>query len=283
MAQGTTIWHRLANIPYKLIFVIIIIWHVTMTLYPIVFPFVTDPQVQAYYDFIEDMPEGSVFLWDSSSTAQNIPTIKQIVLPLWIHMWRRPIKILVVHFFTDGPMNTMNALTLLETNYPEIYAMKTYGEDLVVLPYASGEESAIAAFAADIRSVFPNDLYGTPLDDLPMMDDVNSAADFYAGRFAPASTETAHGMVRVYVNTYGVIYAYGNLGQAGWSVYGPYFPKQMPYYFFSINANQYEALNGVPGINNQLFAATNGWTIILLGIIAIGNLGWFMSQRAEAE
>jgi hypothetical protein len=254
-----------------------------MTLYPVIFPFVIDPNVQAYWDYIEDMPDGSVFLWDSSSTAQNIPMIKQRIIPLWVHLWRQNIKILIVHFFTDGPMNTQNSLDVLEELHPEIYVQKTYGVDLVVLPYAAGEESSIAAFAADIRSVFPNDLYGTPLDELPMMDDINSAADFYAGRFAPASTETAHGMVRVYVNTYGVDYVYGNMGQASWSVYSPYYPKQMPHYFFDINANQYEALNNVPGINSQIFAATNGWSIIMLVIIALGNLGWFMIKRVEGE
>lgn len=283
MTTTQTIWSRLANIPYKVVFIILIVWHVSMTLYPVIFPFVIDPNVQAYWDYIEDMPDGSVFLWDSSATAQNIPMIKQRIIPLWVHLWRQNIKILIVHFFTDGPMNTQNSLDVLEELHPEIYAQKTYGVDLVVLPYAAGEESSIAAFAADIRSVFPNDLYGTPLDELPMMDDINSAADFYAGRFAPASTETAHGMVRVYVNTYGVAYVYGNMGQASWSVYSPYYPKQMPHYFFDINANQYEALNNVPGINSQIFAATNGWSIIMLVIIALGNLGWFMIKRVEGE
>jgi hypothetical protein len=56
-------------------------------------------------------------------------------------------------------------------------ADKEYGVDYVFLGYITGGESAIAQLASNIRSVYPEDHFGTPLDEIPMMDGVNTHED----------------------------------------------------------------------------------------------------------
>lgn len=57
------------------------------------------------------------------------------------------------------------------------FATAEYGVDYVYLGYITGGESAIAQLASDMRTVYPYDSYGTPLDDIPMMEDVNGWQD----------------------------------------------------------------------------------------------------------
>jgi hypothetical protein len=57
------------------------------------------------------------------------------------------------------------------------FATAEYGVDHVYLGYITGGEPAIAQLASDMRSVYPTDSYGTPLDEIPMMEDVNGWQD----------------------------------------------------------------------------------------------------------
>ena len=59
----------------------------------------------------------------------------------------------------------------------EDFARKVYGEDYVFLGYITGSESAITQLAGDMRSVYPQDHFGTDLDDIPMMANVNQWQD----------------------------------------------------------------------------------------------------------
>ena len=64
----------------------------------------------------------------------------------------------------------------LQDTVPD-FADKEYGVDYVFLGYITGGESAIAQLASNIRSVYPEDHFGTPLDDIPMMEGVNTHND----------------------------------------------------------------------------------------------------------
>ena len=57
------------------------------------------------------------------------------------------------------------------------FAGKQYGVDYVYLGFITGGESAIAQLASDFRSIFPRDAYGTPLDSIQMMQNVNTWRD----------------------------------------------------------------------------------------------------------
>jgi hypothetical protein len=59
----------------------------------------------------------------------------------------------------------------------EDFDAATYGEDYVFLGYITGGESAIAQLASNMRSVYPTDHFATSLDDIPMMQDVNTWHD----------------------------------------------------------------------------------------------------------
>ncbi len=50
------------------------------------------------------------------------------------------------------------------------FANKVYGEDYVFLGYMTGGESVVAQLGSNITSVFPQDHFQTPYDDIPMLE-----------------------------------------------------------------------------------------------------------------
>ncbi len=65
----------------------------------------------------------------------------------------------------------------IQETVAEDFAKAEYGVDYVYLGYITGAEPAVAQLASNIRSVYPKDAAGTPLDDIPMMKDVNGWQD----------------------------------------------------------------------------------------------------------
>ncbi|MCW4048760.1 MAG: hypothetical protein NWE89_03385 [Candidatus Bathyarchaeota archaeon] len=53
-----------------------------------------------------------------------------------------------------------------------------YGEDVVFLGYYAGQDAAASQMAVDMSSIFPADHFGTPLGDLPLMVEANTADDY---------------------------------------------------------------------------------------------------------
>jgi hypothetical protein len=55
---------------------------------------------------------------------------------------------------------------------------KEYGQDIVYLGYLTGTDTMMASLARDIAGTTSQDYYGTSLNSLELMNDVNTAEDF---------------------------------------------------------------------------------------------------------
>ena len=63
---------------------------------------------------------------------------------------------------------------MISRDFPEM----VYGEDYVDLGFKTGNEGVIKLVANDLRTQYPQDARGTPIDDIPMMAGVASIRDF---------------------------------------------------------------------------------------------------------
>ena len=66
---------------------------------------------------------------------------------------------------------------------------KKYCIDYVNLGFKTGAEAVIKGIAADIRALYTVDLKGTPISDIPMMNDVINIEDFDFVLLHPLSRE----------------------------------------------------------------------------------------------
>ncbi len=61
---------------------------------------------------------------------------------------------------------------------PALNTEYEYGEDIVFLGYFPGREDVVQQMGVDMWSVFPTDHFGTPVEDLPLMQNAKKATDF---------------------------------------------------------------------------------------------------------
>jgi hypothetical protein len=144
---------------------------------PIGLPLPIDPMTQEFYDIIDELPPGSK-VWmgnavGSGIIAEQLPGITACMSQLFE---RGDLKIVIINVIDREAEVIFSEYVLPEL---ERRGLPTeYGKDWAWLPYVPGVEVALAAMAADIRATVSVDRYGTPLDELEVMEGLNSVTDF---------------------------------------------------------------------------------------------------------
>jgi hypothetical protein len=166
---------RLASIDRRVFYWILFIALMVPFLSPIGFPITIAPNTQDLYDGVtgDSVAAGDVWIinfgYGVSAWSECHPGVTVCTKALF----REDAKIIFMgpHYDVELTYNK-----LLDTAGGD-FANKVYGEDYVFLGYITGGESAITQLASHMRSVYPTDHFGTDLDDIPMMADVNEWSD----------------------------------------------------------------------------------------------------------
>jgi subtilisin family serine protease len=157
------------------------------------------------------------------------------------HFFQKDVKMIFITFTPDG-----------EVFYPrhiaEVNTMgKEYGEDYVWLGYLAGVETAMAAVATDIRSVFPTDAYGTSLESLAVMQGINSGADIDFFLHSVESYDKVEAGLRQFRGKYGVVHGIITMTSTS-PLIEPYYPSQVVGLLAGVQgAAEYQTLTGVAG------------------------------------
>jgi len=163
---------RLANLDRRVFYWILFIALMVPFLNPIGFPLSVAENTQDLYDGItgDSVEPGDVWVLNLGYGVSAWPECHPGVTVVTKALLREGAKVIIMGPYYDVEL-TYNKL--LDTA-KEDFANKVYGEDYVFLGYITGGESAITQLAGNIRSVYPKDHFGDDLDDIPMMQDVNS-------------------------------------------------------------------------------------------------------------
>ena len=167
-----SIFTKLTNIDRRVFYWILFIALMVPFLSPIGFPITIADNTRDLYEGLtgDQVEEGEVWIvqfgYGVSAWSECHPSVTACTKLLF----REGAKIIFmgVHYDVELTYNK-----LLDT-VSEDFAGKVYGEDYVFLGYITGGESAAAQLASNIRTVYPEDHFGTSLDDIPMMDGINS-------------------------------------------------------------------------------------------------------------
>ena len=122
------------------------------------------------YRAIDSLPPGSLILlgvdFGASSQAEMLPLLANIT----DHIFRGGRRLLVISLTDQGPLLSSVTLHNVAARHDAVY-----GRDWALLGTIPGEETALLRFGRDIRSVFTVDLMGNPVEDMPLMKNVNNA------------------------------------------------------------------------------------------------------------
>jgi hypothetical protein len=169
-----SILSKLSDIDRRVFYWILFVALMVPYLNPIGLPINIASNTQELYDGVtgDSVEEGEVWIinfgYGVSAWSECHPAVTVCTKALL----REGAKIIFVGIHYDVELTYKK----LHQTVPD-FADKEYGEDYVFLGYFTGGESGVAQMASSIESVFPEDHYGTPYDEIPMLQDVEDVHD----------------------------------------------------------------------------------------------------------
>ncbi len=256
------------------------------------FPEQPTAPVQAVFDKIESLPEGSRVLIAFDYEPGNAPELQPMATAWVWHCARKHLRLYVVSLWPLGPQladSTLNAV--LKSDFLDF----KYGVDYVQLGYKPGLETVIKAIALNFKGLFTTDARKTPISDIPMMRDVTSVDDMDLILSLSAGAPGTKEWIQYAATPLDVPLASGCTGVQAPLLY-PYYPRQMLGLLGAIKgAAEYEAAllkkypqygekngqarpeftQGIQRMGPQLVAH-----VVILVLIILGNVALVLSRRA---
>jgi hypothetical protein len=268
-------WQKLLEIDRRWIFVAIGIAVVVPFFLPLGLPVVVTEPVRDLYDAVDAIPpNGQPLLLAIDYAPSTLPELEPMAVAILRQAFSKDIRVAIMTLNPAGYGLAERVMVQIANEYH-----KEYGTDYIYLGFQPGIAAVILGMGVNIRNVFPEDAYGTPLTDLPMMqgirnyDDIPlivtlagwSAAEawiYYA--YQPYHEQVGAGVTAVMATDF---YPYWNTGQLVGLLGG------------MRGAAEYEMLvhhpdQGVRGMDSQSVIH-----ILIIVLIVLGNVAYFASGR----
>lgn len=279
MTEKKGIGSRLLEIDRRVIGTIGLLVMLWPLISPIGIPIVINKYTKATYDLVESYPDGSVIAVEISFDTGYLGSIAPSVTAFLTHVMKKQCKLIVYSLHIEGPMTFWISWNRVNKELRDQYE---YGVDYVYLGFMTGGEAAQLNFAEDIKATYTFDYQGTPLDELPLLDNINNHEDFAYVFFASRGGEHLGHTMRIYSETLGV------------TLIGTRQMAEVPVNFIDAGLLQgyirglrggaeYELLLGIPGRACSSMDATSLFFSWLMIAVIIGNVGFFLRKKEAVE
>ncbi len=266
---------NLAKLDRRWLYVVMAVVLVVPFMARIVFPIVPSDSARKIYDAIEALPDGSVILvsadYDPGSEAELYP----MNLALFHQLGQKNVKMIITQLWPQaGPL----VKDCLDKAY--LPHGKKEGVDFVNLGYKPGGLILISKCNESILKAFPEDVNGTPVEEIPVLEGIESSKDIDFFMILSAGTPgirewleqcqsqigkpMASGMTAVSAPDF---FQYENSGQLIGLLGG------------LRGAADYEALVGKPGRGVLGMGPQSFGHLLIILFIVIGNIGYLISRQ----
>lgn len=268
---------KFAEVDRRYLYAFLLIVVIVPLLKPLRIPIDVSDATMKFVDAVNKLQPGDrMFLVFDYSVGggSDVGPQAQIVLA---HALSRGARVVCVAFVDTGLQYANNSVSYWEKQG------KVYGQDIINLGYAAGAETAISAFAQNIRAVFPTDVRGKPLDEYPIMQGIRSAADFkLIAEFATGTPGPAE-WIRQVQTKYKVPLACGVVAVMG--------PQNQPYLQSGQlagllagglkSAAEYEKAVNMPGTATAAMDAQSLGHLAIILFIILGNIAFAIEKSQE--
>ena len=231
------------------------------------------PDTQRMYDFIEELPEGSVLLVSFDHEASSLPEIQPITQALLRHCFEHKLRLVGLALMAEG---TAIGYRLLRETAEEFDA--EYGTDYVFLGFRPQYIAAILSMGESIKATFPEDYMGRPYDSLALMRPLGNYSDVAGVLSIADGSFTTHWV------EYGGRYelkVLAGVTAAMVTTYDPYLASgQMQAMVSGLRGSaEYETLiNRGGGGARGMLAQTSAHLYVIL-LVILGNVAYFLKRR----
>jgi hypothetical protein len=258
---------------------------------PLNLPVAPSAMVKSAYYTVEDLKDGDRVLLSLDMDPASTPELEPYYRAVLLQLKRKKVKIVIATTWYAAPplverwlSSTVEGRIIKQgdSSYhgiPDDPYVKN--EDYVWLGFREGREATINGMATDIRGTFDNQAAdGTPLDDIEIMNGIESLADFDLIVMVSAG----YPGIKEYIQQ---AQGRGNLRMVG-ACTAVSVPEYTPYYNSGqllglvggmSKAAEYEKLVGKIGTATQGTDVLNLGHVVVISAILFGNFIFFAGQR----
>jgi len=162
---------KLGSLDRRIVFLFIALAVAIPLLLRMTLPERTSPIVQAIFDKVESLPEGSKVLLSFDYGPSTEPEVHPMAFAVTRHLLKKKAKLYIMSLWATGQDEAVDVIhKVIEKEFPEL----KYGVDYVHLGYKAGNEGVINVIISDFTKLYSTDAAGTPVDEIPMMRGIKS-------------------------------------------------------------------------------------------------------------
>ena len=265
------------SIDRRIIFALIFVAVVWPLMQPMRLPIDVSPPVQTLYDAVEAIPPGSIVMLGADYSPDTMPELQPMVETFLRHAFERDLRVVVACLWPASPPLVERASTPLAEEYG-----KEYGVDYVNLGYMAGGIVTLLGMGASIPNTFPSDYGGTPVGEIPLMQEVENFDDIAFVMEVSAGTPGTREWVQQVQGRYRVSLGSGTTAVGAPNFY-PYVQSgQLTGLLGGLKgAAEYETLIGHPGDATKGMDAQSVVHALVVVFILFGNVVYLLSLRSK--
>lgn len=280
--KSDSIWVKIQSIPLipiQIVFVLLIIFPLVAG---ITIPSTPSTPVREYYDFLMGLPEGSVVVFNSQMYGWNYGDCAPGCAATMNLILGSPnnLKLVVMFVSSDGPMfwDTMKK-DFGVTLPPD----KVYGEDYVEVGWYVGGETGFSTLLDDFLTIFPEDRFGTPVEELPILENVRTGNDFATIIASTSLSALVDYEVRQAYGRYNIPLLFAPAGMTVMSVI-PYYPYAVKGYITGLSgAAMLESIIEMPTLTSKMGTSFSFMTLEAFVLAILGIVGGYMQGKEEGN
>ena len=278
MAEGFDI----RRIDRRIIFTLIFVAVGWPLIAPMQLPIGVSPPVRGAWEAVEAVPPGSIVMLAGDYSPDTMPELQPMTRAFIRHAFSRDLRIVVACLWPASPPLVERELTPLAEEYG-----REYGVDYVNLGYMAGGIVTLLGMGASIPNTFPTDYGGTPVRQIPLMQEVENFEDIAMVMEVSAGTPGTREWVQQVQSRYRVTLASGTTAVGAPNFY-PYVQSgQLAGLLGGLKgAAEYETLIGAPDDTTKGMDAQSIVHALIVIFILLGNVVYFVTgtrRRAAGE
>ena len=136
-------------------------------------PIDISPETQQLFDAIEALPDSSAVMLTFDYYASTLAETEPMSRAVLHHLFSKNCRVVTM---TTIPLGGPSIAERVTRDLAEKYG-KEYGVDYANLGYKANYVAVLKGMGSSIKAIYPADNSGTPLDDIPMMADIDNYDD----------------------------------------------------------------------------------------------------------
>ncbi|MBD0305366.1 MAG: hypothetical protein ICV76_02295 [Nitrospiraceae bacterium] len=167
-----TFAERMLKLDRRIIFLLIGACTLLPLLYPVGLAIKVSPEVHGVYDYLESLPEGSVFLLSLDFDPASKPELYPQAVALLHHAFKKNLRVIGMTLWVSGTGMADQVISQVAKDLG-----KVNGKDYVFLGWSPGVGSLIITLGQDLYKAFPSDYYNQPTKNLAVLKGVQTLRD----------------------------------------------------------------------------------------------------------